>query len=100
MLGRNCEDQKFTFVVALLVLSIGGCFSSRPALGVERLDNVRFAEVDGQELFLDLYLPESSGPELVVYIHGGGWKGGEVSRLASSTGWSITGMQLPVLIIA
>ena len=71
--------KKVIRIVALLVLSIGGCFSSRPALGVERLDNVRFAEVDGQELFLDLYLPESSGPELVVYIHGGGWKGGSKS---------------------
>ena len=52
MLGRNCEDQKIHFRCCVVGSINRWLFSSRPALGVERLDNVRFAEVDGQELFL------------------------------------------------
>ena len=36
-----------------------------------------FAEVDGRELLLDLYLPQSSKPlPLIVYVHGGAWRAG------------------------
>ena len=40
--------------------------------------DLSYAEVDGESLRLDLYLPESvSRPPLVVWIqHGGGWRGG------------------------
>jgi acetyl esterase/lipase len=39
--------------------------------------DIVFAEVDGQRLMLDLYLPtDADGPPLVVWIHGGGWRGG------------------------
>ena len=65
-----CEGQKTHLRCCVVGSGNRLSFFFRPALGVERLDNVRFAEVDGQ-LFLDLYLPESSGPELVVYIHVG-----------------------------
>ena len=34
-----------------------------------------FAEVDGRELLLDLYLPwASKPPPLIVYVHGGAWR--------------------------
>ena len=42
-----------------------------------QIKNIQYAEVDGKPLLLDLYLPEKvEGSPLVVWIHGGGWKGG------------------------
>ncbi|QEG38118.1 alpha/beta hydrolase [Roseimaritima ulvae] len=42
-----------------------------------------FAEVDGRALKLDLYLPtvQHAAP-LVVWIHGGGWRGGSKNKLS------------------
>ena len=37
---------------------------------------VAFAEVDGQKLALDLYLPQAKEPALLVWVHGGAWRGG------------------------
>lgn len=46
---------------------------------VER--DVVFAKVDGHELNLDLYVPTVDGkPQLVVWIHGGGWRAGSRKR--------------------
>lgn len=37
-----------------------------------------FAEVDGKQLKLDLYLPENTNkPPLIVFVHGGGWHQGD-----------------------
>ncbi len=45
------------------------------SLKIER--GIVFAEVDGNQLKLDLYLPAvDNRPPLVVWIHGGGWRGG------------------------
>ncbi len=39
--------------------------------------DLTFAEVDGQPLKLDIYVPKAeSAPPLVVWIHGGGWRAG------------------------
>ena len=39
--------------------------------------DIEFANVDGQSLKLDLYLPANpKGSSLVVWIHGGGWRAG------------------------
>lgn len=47
-----------------------------------QLPDIEFAQVDGQRLLLDLYLPKGvDHPPLVVWIHGGGWRGGSRKRL-------------------
>ena len=41
------------------------------------IKNIEFAMIDEHPLALDLYLPEGAKtPPLVIWIHGGGWKGG------------------------
>jgi acetyl esterase/lipase len=41
------------------------------------IKDIEFVVVQGQSLKLDLYLPEKPiGSELVVWIHGGGWRKG------------------------
>ena len=66
--------------LALLVLSgatlVGHALAGDPASPDVKRDLV-FTEVEGQRLMLDLYLPPVDGrPPLVVWIHGGGWRGG------------------------
>jgi acetyl esterase/lipase len=44
---------------------------------VERRNGLVYAEVDGHQLLLDLYLPKNvERPPLVVFIHGGSWRAG------------------------
>ncbi|MCK4685413.1 MAG: alpha/beta hydrolase, partial [Pirellulales bacterium] len=46
-----------------------------------QVKNLQYAEVDGKPLLLDLYLPEKpEGSPLVVWVHGGGWKGGSKQK--------------------
>ena len=43
--------------------------------------DIVFAEVDGQRLQLDIHMPTGeSHPPLIVWIHGGGWRGGSKNR--------------------
>ena len=43
--------------------------------------DIEFANVDGHSLKLDLYLPDQDEPApLVVWIHGGGWRGGSKEK--------------------
>ncbi|MBI1247200.1 alpha/beta hydrolase fold domain-containing protein [bacterium] len=44
------------------------------------IKDVEFANVDGNSLKLDLYLPKETNPPLVVWIHGGGWQKGSKDR--------------------
>lgn len=47
-------------------------------------EGIEFANVDGQSLALDLYLPaEASDPPLLIWIHGGGWRFGERSPVST-----------------
>ncbi|KAA5544696.1 alpha/beta hydrolase [Roseiconus nitratireducens] len=52
-----------------------------PAQAAETRKDLVFAEVDGQSLKLDLYLPDQAeGSSLLVFIHGGGWQSGNKSN--------------------
>lgn len=58
----------------------------------ERLDrsatDLVFAEIDGHELLLDVTVPDNvDRPPLVIWIHGGGWRGG--SHKANRMPWIV-----------
>ncbi|MDE0263783.1 MAG: alpha/beta hydrolase [Bryobacterales bacterium] len=62
-----------------LVSSIAAQASDRKP---DQITAIPFAEVDGRELLLDLYLPAlTDRPPLVVYVHGGAWRSGSRSRM-------------------
>ena len=50
--------------------------------GVKVLKDLEYANVDGQSLKLDLYVPEKTDgkPPLLVWVHGGGWTKGSKSQ--------------------
>ena len=43
--------------------------------------DLQYAETDGTQLWVDLYLPDAAAPPLVVYIFGGGWQNGDRKRI-------------------
>lgn len=67
--------------VAVLACSLSVAEAASPVIHKD----IEFANVDGHSLKLDLYLPaeEKVGP-LVVWIHGGGWRGGSKSKCGIS----------------
>lgn len=66
--------------VLLLVLASGlgwGIAAAAQQAAFRKFGKLVFAEVDGRELLLDLYLPQTSKPPpLIVYVHGGAWRTG------------------------
>jgi acetyl esterase/lipase len=79
--------SRWTLGLALLA---GTAVQAQPGTGeraaVNEISDISFAEVDGQTLRLDLYLPDGvANPPLLVWVHGGGWSRGArqpVSTLA------------------
>ncbi len=63
--------QYLTFTVTLLFFYPGG------AAEIESHEAIPFASPDGVELLLDLHIPSGvENPPLVMFVHGGGWRGG------------------------
>ncbi|MEM9158099.1 MAG: alpha/beta hydrolase [Verrucomicrobiota bacterium] len=63
-------------------------WATEEPVSVAKFEDVRFAEVDGHELRLDLLVPRTEKrPRLLVFVHGGGWKEG--SRKASGFRWLV-----------
>ena len=63
----------------LLLTLVQGEVSAQPRLpeGVKALRDVEYAKTPQKPLLLDLYIPQSDRPlPLVVWIHGGAWRGG------------------------
>ena len=84
MIRRCCQDGrlwKSMVLVAAICLCpiVAGAEpdSSRDGAAVNVSSDLVFATVNGQQLKLDLYVPtDVRQPPLVVWIHGGGWRGG------------------------
>lgn len=55
-------------VLALALPSVAG------AIDIKR--DIEYARVGDLPLQLDLYIPEKAHPPLIVYVHGGAWRGG------------------------
>ena len=67
--------MKVLCVLFVLLLAQSGVCESKTVKDLE------FANVNGQSLKLDLYLPQSvENPPLVVWIHGGGWRAGSKEK--------------------
>ncbi|MGE5402851.1 MAG: alpha/beta hydrolase fold domain-containing protein [Ignavibacteriales bacterium] len=64
----------FVFCLALTEISV--VMAQKPSFA-----NIEYARVKGKSLKLDLYLPKNTPDKLplIVWIHGGGWKGGDKS---------------------
>ena len=47
--------------------------------GIRLIPNLEYADIKGKSLLLDLYLPETidKPAPVIVYVHGGGWIGGD-----------------------
>ena len=67
-------------LAALLVVTLLLHVQSTAAAQSQVLRDIEYASVDGHSLQLDLYLPDAEQPPLVLYIHGGSWKGGSRAR--------------------
>lgn len=72
-----CRSSVFCVLVLTCITSL----ASDKVVQVHR--DLEFASVDGQSLKLDLYLPTNRDkqPPLVVWIHGGGWRGGSKNKV-------------------
>jgi len=67
--------------------------------------DLTFARVDGQELKLDLYLPDDAKPVgLIVWVHGGAWRGGARSSVdvkgLTAFGWAIASVDYRLSTVA
>jgi acetyl esterase/lipase len=50
------------------------------------MPDIVYGTVDGHELKLDLYMPaEAVNPPLLIYVHGGAWRGGSKERVLTTT---------------
>jgi len=59
----------------------------------EPVRGITFASVDGTELKLDLYRPEGPPAGLIVWVHGGAWRGGSRESVdlkgLTALGWAV-----------
>lgn len=73
---------KFGSMVALLMVAgLQGMFAQAALSEVESHLDLKFAEIGGKPLLLDLHLPKGlDKPPLVMFIHGGSWRAGSRKR--------------------
>jgi acetyl esterase/lipase len=75
---RSVTTTAFALLAATLFFPLHAR-AAEPGHSVHR--DIVFAEVNGQKLALDLYLPAKQRPPLIVWVHGGGWGGGAKSEM-------------------
>ena len=74
-------------------------------LSGSQVKNIQYAEVGGKPLLLDLYLPEKpEGSPLVIWVHGGGWKGGSKQncfvKWLSNVGYTVASINYRLVDVA
>jgi poly(3-hydroxybutyrate) depolymerase len=73
---------QFMFLLVLVAMASFSAEAQTSHSGVRVLPDVEYASVDDHRLLLDLYLPErAEGAPLLVWVHGGAWRGGSKSRM-------------------
>lgn len=75
--GGNVMKPTATLVILLITVALLQVPSLRAQSSPEisEIMDIRFASIDGQDLLLDLYLPEGvRRPPLLVFVHGGAWR--------------------------
>ena len=76
-LGLPCMAEALSDEFTRQEIPASGKGIPEVVLAGSQVKNLQYAEVDGKPLLLDLYLPEKpEGSPLVIWVHGGGWKGG------------------------
>jgi acetyl esterase/lipase len=71
------------------------CLSPSMSVAQTVTHDLTFAKIDGTELKLDLYLPEKTDrpPGLIVWVHGGAWRGGSRTGVdlkgLTALGWAV-----------
>jgi len=67
-----------------LIAALVGCASAFAQMppGTRVLRDIEYARIDDRPLRLDLYLPPDTrpNPPLLIWVHGGGWRGGSKDR--------------------
>ena len=77
MISRKLTPSLSAFLgLAMTVAACRGVCADEPRVQ----KNIEFANVDGHSLKLDLYQPAKGDSQLVVWIHGGGWRSGSKDR--------------------
>ena len=73
-------------VCRILAAGVGwGLTAAAEESAFRKVSDLVFAEVDGRELLLDLYLPQASkAPPLIVYVYGGAWRAGSKDSMPLS----------------
>jgi acetyl esterase/lipase len=70
-------NYRYLVVFMIVGIRLATHANADESVSVRVEKDLEFARVEGQSLKLDLYVPVTYGkPALVVWIHGGGWRGG------------------------
>ena len=88
------HERFLGFFAALRMTVAWVCLLLSPVYAAESVQKgITFARIDGTELKLDLYRPDSPPAGLIVWVHGGAWRGGSRENVdlkgLTSLGWAV-----------
>ncbi len=69
-------------VLIAVGLLVAGVSAAAEGAASRKLEDIEYAQVDGHQLLLDLYVPAEGKPApLIVYVHGGAWRAGSKNSM-------------------